>query len=97
MIINNSIIEFANGSKITPLESTTNSRGYRKGVYFMRESISLDDGKYEIIFDQNDRVSEFYALRYGEEWRSLTGDNMVLCMFQRIKDLEEQLFQFINR
>jgi len=57
-----------------------------------KESILLDGGKYEVIFDQTSgSTSEFYALRYGEEWRSLTGDNLVLCMFQRIKDLEERL------
>ena len=58
----------------------------------MKESILLDDGKYEVILDQTGGTSKFYALRYGEEWRSLTGDNLVLCMFQRIQDLEDKLY-----
>ena len=57
----------------------------------MRESVKLDDGKYEVIFDQNGRRSDFYALRYGEEWRSLTGDNLILAMFYRIQNLEDIL------
>ena len=57
----------------------------------MRESVKLDDGKYEVIFDQNGCRSDFYALRYGESWRDLTGDNLVLAMFYRIQNLEEQL------
>ena len=56
-----------------------------------KESILLDNEKYEVIFDQTSGKCEFHALRYGEEWRNLTGDNLVLCMFQRIQDLEERL------
>jgi hypothetical protein len=62
----------------------------------MKESIILADGKYEVVFDQNGQRSDFYALRYGEEWRSLTGDNMILCMFQRIRDLEDKLYANIE-
>jgi len=64
-----------------------------KGVKNLnKKSILLDNGKYEVIFDQtDDGKCEFHALRYGKEWRSLTGDNLVLCMFQRIQNLEERL------
>ena len=62
----------------------------------MKESILLDDGKYEVIFDQTNNTSKLHALRYGEEWRSLTGDNLVLCMFQRIQDLEDKLYVSIK-
>jgi hypothetical protein len=38
----------------------------------------------------NDKPYVFKALRYGEEWRDLTGDNLVLQMFFRIQELEEE-------
>ena len=57
----------------------------------MKESIILDNGKYEVILDQTNNTFDFHALRHGEQWRCLTGDNLILCMFQRIQDLEEQL------
>lgn len=49
---------------------------------------TLDNGKYEVVFDSNSRL---YALRHGEEWRDLLGDNLILCMLQRIVELEEQV------
>lgn len=44
----------------------------------------LYDGKYTYIND--DRGQR--ALRYGEEWRDLTGDGFVLAMAQRIEEDE---------
>ena len=58
----------------------------------MKESVILDSGKYEVILDQTDGTFKFHALRYGEEWRDFTGDNLILCMFQRIQDLEDKLY-----
>lgn len=46
-------------------------------------SITLDEGKYEIGMDDE---NHFTALRYGEPWRDLTGDNLMLAMFDRIQD-----------
>lgn len=51
--------------------------------------IDLVDGKYSVIVDLNNGV--FKALRYGEEWRSLTGDKLVLGMFDRIVELQEEV------
>lgn len=48
--------------------------------------IDLDDGKYTVIHDNG---VNFRALRYGEEWRSLTGDKLVLTMAQEIERLRE--------
>ena len=53
----------------------------------MKEKITLDEGKYEVVFVG----SRLKALRYGEEWRDLTGDKLFLCMFQRICELEDKL------
>ena len=51
--------------------------------------IDLCDGKYSVVFNFETGQSE--ALRYGERWRDLRGDKMVLAMFNRIVELEEQL------
>jgi len=60
----------------------------------MKESITLDSGKYEVVLDQSDGKFNFHALRYGEEWRDLTGDNLVLAMFNKIQDLEDKLLVY---
>ena len=62
----------------------------------MKESILLDGGKYEVILDQTDGTFNFHTLRYDEEWRDFTGDNLVLCMFQRIQYLEDILYTSIK-
>lgn len=46
--------------------------------------IDLFDGKYTVVCSPQ----EFKALRYGEEWRDLTGDKLVFAMFDRIVELE---------
>jgi len=51
----------------------------------MKESVILDSEKYEVILDQSYGEFNFHALRYGEEWRDLTGDNLVLAMFNKSK------------
>lgn len=49
--------------------------------------IDLNDGKYTYVFEDGKQ----YALRYDEQWRDLTGDNLVYCMACKISELEEQL------
>ena len=64
----------------------------------MTESIKLENGKYEVIVSNNG--SDFHALRFGEEWRDLTGDKMIMAMFYRIQKLEEiskNYFELCNR
>lgn len=53
----------------------------------MSIEIKLDDGKYTYIL--NDK--EHKALRHGEEWRDLTGDNLILNMGFEIESLRTQL------
>jgi hypothetical protein len=43
--------------------------------------IDLEGGKYTVIYD-NGRLS---ALRYGEPWRDLTGDGLVLALVHEIE------------
>lgn len=47
---------------------------------------TVGDGKYTIVFEDG----KLSALRYGEPWRDLVGDGMVLAMLQEIDFLKEQ-------
>lgn len=50
---------------------------------------------YEIIYESKPFV--FKALRHGEEWRNLTGDNLILQMLFTIEDLQEENEKFRKR
>ncbi|WP_002145547.1 hypothetical protein [Bacillus cereus] len=52
----------------------------------MRE-IKLEDGKYTVVNELSDGGG-LHALRYGEEWRNLAGDNLILAMFHKIEELQ---------
>jgi len=47
------------------------------------------DGKYTIVFRES--TGELSALRYGEPWRDLCGDGIVLAMLQEIENLKQEL------
>lgn len=47
------------------------------------------DGKYTVIFDET--TGRLSALRYGEPWRDLVGDGMVLAMLQRVDALQQEV------
>ena len=51
-------------------------------------TVTVAEGKYTLIHENGQR---FRALRYGEEWRDLTGDGMVLALVQHIEDLQSEL------
>lgn len=51
-----------------------------------RLEVSVDNNKYTVIMDQNGGLR---CLRYGEEWRDLLGDGMVLALAQEIEALRE--------
>ncbi len=50
----------------------------------------IGDGKYTVIYD-TDQLPCFTALRHGEPWRDLTGDNLVLLMLFEIDQLSAEL------
>lgn len=50
--------------------------------------IDLCDGKYTLIYDFQTGQSE--CLHYGEPWRQLVGDKMVLACFDKIVELQQQ-------
>lgn len=52
--------------------------------------IDLYDGKYTII-NELETGGSFRALRYGEEWRNLAGDNLVLALFQELEEAKEEV------
>nr|DAQ70648.1 MAG TPA: hypothetical protein [Caudoviricetes sp.] len=43
-------------------------------------------GEYTVIHENG---TNFHALRHGEQWRDLTGDNLVLVLVSRIEQLEK--------
>jgi hypothetical protein len=51
--------------------------------------IELMDGKYTVV-NELESGGGFHALRYGEEWRSLAGDNLVLAMYEEIERLQAE-------
>ena len=54
-----------------------------------RESIKLENGKYEVLVEDNG--SKFYAKRHGLEWKDLTGDKLSMVMFYTIQELAEKV------
>ena len=55
----------------------------------MGKTIELDNGKYTVIYDENNQYP-MKCLRYGEEWRDLVGDNLIFWLCARIEELEEK-------
>ncbi len=52
-------------------------------IFMSTEHIVLQDGKYHLMFNQS--TGEFKCNRYNEAWRSLSGDGMVLALFQALQ------------
>jgi hypothetical protein len=50
--------------------------------------LKIDD-KYSIV--RQDNPYEFYATRYGERWRELVGDGLVLALVQHIEQTKALL------
>lgn len=50
--------------------------------------VSIEDGKYTIQMDGDGRLR---CLRYGQEWRDLTGDKMALAFAQEVQSLRADL------
>lgn len=53
------------------------------------ERIDLNDGKYSVINDDG----RLTALRHGEPWRNLSGDNLIYWMFVEIVNLKAEIAQ----
>jgi hypothetical protein len=59
----------------------------------MSYPIVLEGGKYTLIHGEG----QMKALRYGEEWRDLTGDKLFGAMVSRIVELVEENGQEVVR
>ena len=59
----------------------------------MKEVIEIDD-TYTIEIDFKNGI--FRALRHGEEWRDLVGDNLILAMAYKIQELQDKEFELIK-
>jgi hypothetical protein len=57
----------------------------------MIHTIVLCDGKYTIIFNDDPQKFDINVERYGEPWRLVTGDNLILALIHKIIELQEQL------
>lgn len=53
-----------------------------------RNRIDVADGKYAVVGIEDGHLR---ALRHGEEWRSLTGDNLILALAQELQEARERL------
>lgn len=51
-------------------------------------SVTVAGGKYTVIQDERGHLK---ALRYGEPWRDLVGDNLVLALAQEVQELREAI------
>jgi hypothetical protein len=52
--------------------------------------MDLCDGKYTVI-NELESGGSFRALRYGEEWRDLAGDNLVLAFYQELEEAKAEV------
>ena len=50
--------------------------------------VTVVGGKYRVVQEANGIL---YALRHGEPWRGLSGDNLVLALAQEVRALREKL------
>lgn len=56
----------------------------------MVKTIKLNDGEYTIIYDENNQCP-VKCLRYGQDWKDLTGDNLIFYLCNKITELTEKL------
>lgn len=54
-------------------------------------NVTVADGKYTVL--AGDLMEDFRALRYGEEWRKLTGDNLVASLAMELQEARDRIKQ----
>lgn len=55
---------------------------------------TVEVNEYKVVEDIENGT--FKALRNGEEWKDLIGDNLTLSLIDRIDDLEGKLFSILG-
>lgn len=73
-------------------ENDTHNNLSEKSLMSEKEILKINE-KYTVILDQ-DVNFKFYATRNGESWRDLTGDKLVLAMFQELQTAKEENEKF---
>lgn len=58
-------------------------------------SIKLDNGKYEILYNATGHFPE-KALRYGEPYRDLIGDNLIFFLCSELIAAREEIAKLKN-
>lgn len=53
-----------------------------------RLNVAVEGGKYTVRMEADGRM---HALRHGEPWRDLTGDNLVGALAHEVEDLRARL------
>lgn len=59
-----------------------------------RLRIKVDGGKYEVVQPETGGA---HALRYGEAWRDLTGDNLILALAYELEEAREEIAKLKTR
>jgi hypothetical protein len=57
----------------------------------MTTRITFGSGKYTL---EHNNGANLRALRYGEQWRDLSGDGMVLALVQEVEELRQKLAKY---
>lgn len=57
-----------------------------------RWSVKVSDDKYEYVYEKG----RTFALRNGEAWRDLTGDNLIYFLAAELKDAREKIAALEN-
>lgn len=52
--------------------------------------VSVADGKYRVLID-DDENGRMTAKRHGEEWRDVTGDNLIFNLAWELNELRESV------
>lgn len=58
-----------------------------------RLNVSVDNGKYTVIMEAD---GSLYALRHGEPWQDLCGNNLVYFLAAELEEARRQLAEKNN-
>lgn len=56
----------------------------------MSFTVSVNEGKYTVVFHENGKLE---ALRHGEPWQNLTGDNLVYWLAVDLQEAHEEIIR----
>ena len=59
-----------------------------------RLNVSVDNGKYTVIMEADGRL---HALRHGEPWQDLTGNNLVYFLAAELEATRKALSEVVSK